>query len=405
MTDTSKGQHCFCYKCGHFWYSASDSHPKRCPRCHSSRWDVPVVRERVCRFCGHTWEIDDIDEPCPVCGRRQSEGDTDRMLHCNQCDYDWIRKGDTLPKRCPLCHSNRWNEPKTIMLKCHNCDHVWKSQTERPKRCPRCQSARWDEELRFVKCQRCGHGWTLRGKEEPKACPSCKSVRWNEAPNVYECPRCKRVTILRSNTSVIKCPYCDRSGKRMMTCRICGNVWSDSVDATVCPRCYNRISLNDGTTRTTLWTDERYRMEYICKDGFGYLYLWDGDVPVATRYMHDVCDRFSMTIDQLVRSISEEGMNERMSVLKDEMVARENSYAAYIDYFMKRLSLTYDDARILAIHFTGMGPEAISIKFGLSIDSVRASFDRIMEAYSKKGIVVDDTIFTENPFVHYGDER
>jgi len=69
-----------------------------------------------------------------------------------------------------------------------------------------------------------------------------------------------------------------------------------------------------------------------------------------------------------------------------------------------RLSLSYEDARILAIHFTGMGPEAIAIKFGMDIESVKAAFDRIMSAYTDNGIVVDDTIFTENPFIYYGGE-
>lgn len=155
----------------------------------------------------------------------------------------------------------------------------------------------------------------------------------------------------------------------------------------------------------TLWSDGRYRMEYVCQDGFGYLYLWDGRVPVATMYMHVVCERFSMTIDQLIHSLSEKFMKDKLSELKDEMIARENSYVAYIDYFMKRLSLNFEDARILAVHFTGMGPEAIAIKFGLSQESVRLSFDRIMNAYSNKGIVVDDTIFTENPFVYYGNKE
>ena len=69
-----------------------------------------------------------------------------------------------------------------------------------------------------------------------------------------------------------------------------------------------------------------------------------------------------------------------------------------------RLNLSYEDARILAIHFTGMGPEAIAIKFGLDTDSVKRSFDRIMTAYADNGIVVDDTIFTDNPFIYYGGE-
>ncbi len=70
-----------------------------------------------------------------------------------------------------------------------------------------------------------------------------------------------------------------------------------------------------------------------------------------------------------------------------------------------RLSLSYEDARILAIHFTGMGPEAIAIKFGLDLESVKESFGRIMAAYTDNGIVVDDTIFTENPFMYYGGKQ
>ncbi len=401
-SDPDDKGHRFCYKCGHFWFSSSDSYPKRCPRCHSSRWDVPVMRDRTCKFCGHSWQISDSEEPCPQCGRKQTDSASERMLHCNQCDYDWARKRETLPKRCPLCHSPKWREPKVRMLMCRRCNHVWSSQTPDPKRCPNCQSIRWNDDLRTVECQRCGHSWILRGEKEPKFCPACKSNKWKESPKAYECPKCGRVIILRSEDSVGRCPYCDREGRRTMKCPICGNVWTDSIGTSRCPRCYNLMPLDDRSTTMAVWADSRYRLEYVSRDGFGFLYLWDGTVPVATAYMHDICKRFGMTVEQLVHSSSDGSMDDGWRELKDEMVAKENSYVVYINYFKMRLSLSYEDARILAIHFTGMGPEAIAIKFGMDLESVKESFDRIMSAYTDNGIVVDDTIFTENPFMYYG---
>ena len=85
-----------------------------------------------------------LEDPCPSCGRRQDEGLTDRSLHCNQCDYDWNRRGTQSPLRCPLCHSAEWNRPKAGRLMCQQCGHVWKSTVGRPKRCPRCRSKVWD---------------------------------------------------------------------------------------------------------------------------------------------------------------------------------------------------------------------------------------------------------------------
>ena len=321
-SDADNKGHRFCYKCGHFWYPSSDSYPKRCPRCHSSRWDVPVMRDRTCKFCGHGWQISDPDELCPQCGRKQTDGGSDRMLHCNQCDYDWARKRETIPKRCPLCHSPKWNEPKIRMLMCRRCNHVWNSQTSEPKRCPKCQSIRWNDDCRTVECQRCGHGWTLRGGEDPKYCPSCKSIKWKESPKAYECPKCGRVIILRSGDSAGRCPYCDRLGRRTMKCPICGNVWTDSADSSRCPRCYNIMPLDDRSTAMTVWNDSRHRLEYVSRDGFGFMYLWDGSVPVATIYMHDVCRRFGMTVEQLVHSASNGSMSDEWSELKDEMIAK-----------------------------------------------------------------------------------
>lgn len=155
----------------------------------------------------------------------------------------------------------------------------------------------------------------------------------------------------------------------------------------------------------TVWTDGRYRLEYVCRNNFGFLYLWSNEIPVTTMYMHDVCSRMKMTVDQLIHSASDGSMENEWEKLAHDMLAKENDYVVYINYFKMRLSLPYEDARILAIHFTGMGPEAIAMKLNMDLDDVKESFQRIMVAYSDSGIVVDDTIFTENPFKYYGDDK
>lgn len=83
------------------------------------------------------------------------------------------------------------------------------------------------------------------------------------------------------------------------------------------------------------------------------------------------------------------------------MLEHAEDYLNYVPYFMKRLNISEFDARVLSIHFGGMGPEAIAIKMGRTLADIRSSFDRIMAAYSDSGIVVDDTIFTEDPFGLY----
>lgn len=41
------------------------------------------------------------------------------------------------------------------------------------------------------------------------------------------------------------------------------------------------------------------------------------------------------------------------------------------------------------------------MRFGMSIENVRKAFDRIMAAYADNGIVVDDSIFTDDPISQY----
>lgn len=392
----------FCYKCGHLWYPSTNGISKRCPRCHSSKWDVPEKRMRTCKFCNHLWEITNANEVCPECGKRQTEGYTDRYLHCNQCDYDWVRKRDSIPKKCPLCRSSKWDGPKMNVLMCQRCRHIWTNQTANPKRCPHCQSAQWNLPIRKAECQRCGHCWIPRKDFDSKICPSCRSNNWHESPKTYVCPKCERVIILKTNKSSKKCPYCDRAGKRTFKCSICGNIWTGNIDSKRCDRCFNPILQNDESTSMMLWTDGRYVLRYVSSNGFGVVYLWDRNVPVSTVYMHEVCKKHHTTVEDLIRSACDHSRDMEWQKLSEEMFAAENGYMVYIDYFIKRLSISYADAKVLAIHFTGMGPEAIAIKFGISIESVKESFERIMNSYSDSGIVVDDTIFTENPFKEYG---
>ena len=92
---------------------------------------------------------------------------------------------------------------------------------------------------------------------------------------------------------------------------------------------------------------------------------------------------------------------ESWTMLASEMYEHRDDYRGNITYFTRRLNLSESDATILAIHFTGMGPEAIAMRFGMSIENVRKAFDRIMAAYADNGIVVDDSIFTDDPISQY----
>lgn len=394
-------QYSFCFKCGYAWISKSKVRSKRCPRCRSSRWDVPDLKGRSCKFCGHIWQMKNPNEPCPECGKKQMESFTDKTLHCNQCDHEWVRRLVKLPKKCPLCHSADWNKPKYQRLMCQQCGYLWKNQTGRPYKCPSCQSKVWDQPLRVVKCQRCGHVWKMRSTrllETSSICPKCKSRKWNEAP-IITCG-VQGTYSLKQNSSI----KTSNRKAELMSCRSCGNRWYAGIDGKkVCPRCGSKISLYDkmASTSMSLWKRDRFELTYVSENGYGCVYLWDDDIPIVCRYMNEVFTRFSMNIGQIIEAVNNKSMDNEWKELSEEMYADREGYTKYIDYFMKRLSLEKHDARILAMHFTGMAPEAIAKKFHYDEVDVFFAFERIMKAYSDSGIVVDDTIFTEDPFKYY----
>lgn len=388
----------YCYRCGHLWTPKADKPPKRCPRCHSSRWDVPERKVRRCKFCGMEFEMGSLDVPCPSCGRLQQEALTNASLHCNQCDYEWIRRGSDNPKRCPMCRSADWNLPKADRLMCQQCGHVWRKQTECPAKCPHCQSKNWDQPLRAVRCQRCGHVWKMRTPRSDGAspvCPKCKTKKWNEPMLVSRDSRKGTVKYTCVNT---------RPSKELMICRGCGHRWYMRGDSTpYCPRCGMTAGFRDRIAPTSmlLWSEGRRELTYVAENGYGCVYLWMDDVPIACRYIHEVLGDLAMTIGDVVRHVNNGDLVQRFSDLASEMESSRYDYEQYIEYFMKRLSLSRQDARVLAIHFTGMSPGAIALCLSCSEEEIDAAFDRIMAAYTDSGIIVDDTIFTEDPFRYY----
>jgi len=406
------GRKAYCYRCGHLWIVRTDRQPKLCPRCRSSRYDVPLKREHTCIFCGNVWEMKDADDRCPVCGKGIYDTFDPLKHHCNQCDHVWSARSGEAPVRCPVCNSSKWNSPKIPQFVCKRCGHVWGSDKGIPGRCPKCQSLKWNENAFKLQCRKCGYKWISNNTESSdrvKICPSCKSKKWNEPPNMISCSKCGSVFIPKTTGKI--CPRCSRRSGRSETkdheCGFCGTVWmAVGQGPHICPKCglMSPSEESDGSNvQIILWKEESMKLTYLFKDGTGCVYLWKGGIPLTAMYVEEFLRRTETTLKSLVsRSGNPEydwfwkGVAERMYEHRDE-------YRSNIPYFMKRLGLNEDNAEILALHFIGMGPEAISLRFDRPIDKIRKAFDEIMESYTDNGIVVNDSIFTDDPIALYDD--
>ena len=341
-----------------------------------------------------------MDDPCPKCGRRQTEGLDDRFLRCNCCDYEWIRRSPSRPKKCPLCRSEEWDSPRRVRQVCQLCGHIWVCRGRPPVRCPRCRSSVWNMPPKAVRCQRCGHAWKMRARRSEDAvssCPSCGSRRWNVPMSIsldIDSGRARYREIL------------PRDGHRtLIICRGCGNRWygGGTGGDGPCPACGRVCGLHDRRQSTSmiLWSGDGRELSYVAENGNGCIYLWEGDVPVAARYSGEVLSEAGITMDDVLEAVNSGSDTKRWKDLADEMYAGRDGYLANVDYLMKRLLLDRGDATVLSLHFTGMGPEAISRKLGLEEDEVSRAFDRIMKAYSDSDILVDDTVFTIDPMKFY----
>jgi predicted Zn-ribbon and HTH transcriptional regulator len=396
----------YCHRCGHLWIPRKAGVPRLCSRCKSSQWNVPIRRDAVCGKCGNEWCRTEINEPCPECGLTGREGTAPEALRCNQCDHEWIKRSAGQPKRCPVCKTSKWNETKVPQQACHRCGHVFRIRTESPLKCPKCQSAKWNIPAYKLQCRRCGHRWISRGErrsDEVRICPSCKSGKWNETPKLMMCESCGTYYINRSDKGGSRCPSCSKGKKSFRkTCDFCKSSWNSTADGwTTCPRCGKpRSGAEDGRT-FEMWSDGVKSLRYVHADDLCSIYLWDGNTPLATMYFHDLLNRMDITAEQFGARLSDQRYERDWMELAEHMHRHRDDYKENIPYLMKRLNICEFDATVLAIHFTGMGPEAIAVRFDISPGDVRKSFDRIMAAYADSGIVVNDSLFTDDPMSLY----
>ena len=402
-----KGRKLYCFKCGHSWVSRSDERPESCPKCRSRRYDVPAG-EYPCPSCGKKWVPRHYDDACPGCGRLLSDRGSEGGFECNQCGHRWIPRGGGIPLKCPRCKTRSWNEPKMTQFVCHKCGYVWKSRMEYPNRCPECRSETWDKDTFKLKCFRCGHKWILNEDTDPdlvKTCPSCRSRKWNELPFAIVCRKCGKLSVLGRSGSL--CPACRGAGDfEEIVCGFCGTSWiAADPSKKICPVCGIVASSGDGSEKlTALWEKGNLRLNYIFKDGIGCVYLWDGSRPVSCRYLNEVLDDCGIKFETLIKRAGSRLHDRFWESLADDMRSRQDAYRENIPYFMGRIGIGQEQAEILALHFTGMSPEAISLRSKRSLKEIRTEFTRIQEAFSQSGIVVNDSVYTEDPISCYGPE-
>ena len=404
------GRKLYCYICGHFWTVRNDKPPKTCPRCRSSRYDTPIKREHKCTYCGNVWTLGSITDKCPKCGRAFSMFSDSKVCHCNQCDHEWLPRTDKIPERCPKCDSHNWNDKKLNQFMCRRCGFVWRNKVEDPKKCPRCFSTKWNEMTFKLQCKRCGHKWMStnpEGSKGVKVCPVCKSPNWNEPPKTLRCSNCGTVYIHRKKGS--QCPNCSEKHKGLAVenyhCEFCHTEWTSlSTNTPICPNC--GIPLNLLPTfalegSATLWMNDSVKLSYTDLYDYGCVYLWHGDYPVAAIGLETFLKGTRLTVSDITTralSIEYDGFWEGVA---DYIYEHRDEYQENIPYFMKRLGLCEEDAEVLALHFMGFCPEVIAIRLQRPIKDIRTVFDRIMKAYSNNGIVVNDSIFTEDPIALY----
>ena len=387
--DSWKGKRLRCFKCGHQWISRSDERPLICPECRSRRYDVPSD-ENSCTECIYH-ASDDAEE-----------------FHCNQCNHVWISRISDEPLKCPRCKSRNWKGAKLPQFTCRKCGHVWRSKIEHPDRCPSCRSKTWDKDTFKLKCFRCGHKWIMNNGASPdsvRTCPSCRSTKWNELPVIKECFRCGRPFILSKRNT--KCPECRGEESRTYRCGFCGMEWVSSADgAKVCPECGLVLSEKGNSEKLTeLWENDSKRLNYLFKDGIGCIYLWDGPYPVSCRYLNEVLEESAMSFSSWIKHAMSERYAKFWNGVIDDMISHKDDYKENIPYLKGRLGLDEDVAEILALHFTGMSPEVISVRSNRTLKDIRMEFTKIQEAYNKSGIVVNDSVYTDDPVSSYEEEK
>lgn len=329
-----------------------------------------------------------------------------RHFICHRCGYMWTgKRGFHPPQRCPSCNSSKWNEREIVSYVCYKCGHRWEGRGGKPERCPMCQMLNWDSPAYRLQCRRCGYKWVSRGgrnSSETSMCPRCKSKRWNETPVVRICSCCGKCFLLRGTSRSPLCPSCSKGSEvSECQCPFCGATWSsEDNEWTTCPVCgANRSSKDNGII--TVWSDGVRSLKYVDENDCPCMYLWSDGVPLATMYFHDVLSFLHMTAGKTISLFGDPSKADTWVNLAGYMEHHKDDCLELVPYFIERLGLSEMDSHLLAYHFSGMGPEALAIKFGIGVGEVRSAFDRIMGAYVEKGIVVNDAEFTTDPVSKY----
>lgn len=268
-----------------------------------------------------------------------------------------------------------------------------------PRRCPDCRSTLWNEPPRTVRCQRCGHAWNMRKRkihDSELSCPRCKSVKWDVPAKIVNRGDEGSMVYEFANTQFSK--------KQLFICSDCDNRWyASDEESVVCDNCGKPVTFHDKTTSTSmvLWSNQRFELRYVTENHCGCVYLLENGIPVSVNYIFEVLRRLDMDIVEVVDTVNKGERESLWKELATEMYGLKDDYLEHTNYLMKRLSLDENDATILALHYKGMSPEAIALKIMQPAEKVMKSFEKIMSAFEDSGIVVDDTVYTSDPFRYY----
>lgn len=174
-----------------------------------------------------------------------------------------------------------------------------------------------------------------------------------------------------------------------MECPFCDSEWvSKKENWAVCPFCGFKKPSDPGNI-CRVWADKNYRLKYMREGDFEVVYLWKGSKPVAAMNLNAVHDLgFGLEgcdCPRLARYLEDHA---------DDCIEKNRE-------LKHMLGLSEQDYLFLAYHFDGMSPEALALKFDTDLKIIRESFDRIMGAFSGKGIPVNDNKCTEDPQAEY----
>ncbi|MBR2255041.1 MAG: hypothetical protein IJ856_04405 [Candidatus Methanomethylophilaceae archaeon] len=257
-----------------------------------------------------------------------------------------------------------------------------------------------------MKCFRCGYKWVLSEGALPdtvSSCPSCRSRKWDELPRTESCRACGRYFVPSGRGRT--CPAClAEPGSTERRCGLCGMEWvSRGMADRVCPGCGLVVCQDDASERLVpLWDDGTYRLCYLFKDAIGCVYLWEGRYPVCCEYMDKLIGRIGVRFETFLGRAGQRTYDGFWENVVNGMLERKDDYKGDIQFLTERLKITSFQAEVLALHISGMGPEVLSIRLGVSLKDIRKDFTIIQSAFDNSGILVNDSVYTDDPLSLYG---